>query len=185
MDAPLRRILEGDPAGRLVLIEGHYPAWGDRLRRRFEISLGPVMDRVTFLPRMDHDTFMRLLALSDVSLDSFPFSGGNTTYQALALGTPVVTLPGDYLRGRLSLAILCEAGVTECIAMDGDDYADIAIRLGTDKVWRQDVRQRIEAASEDIFDDPLFLEDAAEFLLTAQPPPADGVTPYGRDRRGD
>lgn len=170
MDAVLRRILEGDPAGRLVLIDGHYPGWSERLRLRFADSLGAVAERVTFLPRMDHDTFMRLLALADVSLDSFPFSGGNTTYQALAMGTPVVTLPGDYLRGRLSLAILCEAGVTECIAMDADDYAEIALRLGTDKGWAKDVVRRIEAASEDIFDDPVFLYDAADFLLNAKPP---------------
>lgn len=172
MDPVLRRILEGDSAGRLVLIEGHYPEWGEHLRRRFAASLGAAADRVTFVPRMDHDTFMRLLALSDVSLDTFPFSDGNTTYQALAMGTPVVTLPGDFLRGRLSLAILCEAGVTECVAMDGDDYARIAIRLGTDEDWRSDVLRRIEAGADDIFDDPLFLNDAAEFLLNAEPPQA-------------
>jgi predicted O-linked N-acetylglucosamine transferase (SPINDLY family) len=170
MDAPLRRILESDPAARLVLIEGHYPQWGERLRRRFAESLGSAAARVLFLPRQGHDDFMRLLALADVSLDSFPFSGGNTTYQALAVGTPVVTLPGDYLRGRLSLAILCELGVTDCIAMDGDDYAQIAVRLATDRDFSADVARRIEAAAKDIFDDPVFLEDAAGFLLTAAPP---------------
>lgn len=170
MDPALRRILESDPAGRLVLIEGHYPEWGGRLRRRFAESLGAAAARVLFLPRQSHDDFMRLLALADVSLDSFPFSGGNTTYQALAVGTPVVTLPGDYLRGRLSLAILCELGVTDCIAMDRDDYAEIAVRLATDRAWAADVARRIEAAAKDIFDDPVFLDDAARFLLTAAPP---------------
>jgi predicted O-linked N-acetylglucosamine transferase (SPINDLY family) len=113
---------------------------------------------------------MRLLALADVSLDSFPFSGGNTTYQALAMGTPVVTLPGDYLRGRLSLAILCELGLTDCIAMDGEDYARVAVRLATDRGWADDVARRIEEGAADIFDDPVFLGEAAEFLLTAAPP---------------
>jgi predicted O-linked N-acetylglucosamine transferase (SPINDLY family) len=170
MDSALCRILESDPAGRLVLIEGHYPEWGERLRRRFARSLGSAAGRVVFLPRQSHDDFMRLLALADVSLDSFPFSGGNTTYQALAMGTPVVTLPGDYLRGRLSLAILCELGLTDCIAMDGDDYARIAVRLATDRGWADDVARRIEAGAGDIFDDPVFLGDAADFLLTAAPP---------------
>jgi len=172
MDAPLRRILEDDPAGRIVLIEGHYPLWGELLRQRFADSLGPLADRVTFVPRLDHDDYMRLLALADVSLDSFPFSGGNTTYQALAMGTPVVTLPGDYLRGRLSLAILCALGVTECIAMDAQDYAKIAVRLANDRDWAAYVGGRIEAGARDIFDDPVFLEHAAEFLLTAAPPEA-------------
>jgi predicted O-linked N-acetylglucosamine transferase (SPINDLY family) len=173
MDPVLRRILEDDPAGRVVLIEGHYPEWGDRLRRRFAETLGPVAGRVVFVPRLDHDDYMRLLALADVSLDSFPFSGGNTTYQALAMGTPVVTLPGDYLRGRLSLAILCELGVTECVAMDGEDYAKTAVRLATDPEWMAYIARRIEAGAPDIFDDPVFLEDAAQFLLTAAPPDAE------------
>ncbi len=170
MDAALRRILEDDPAGRVVLIEGHYPLWGELLRHRFAQSLGSVADRVTFVPRLGHDDYMRLLALADVSLDSFPFSGGNTTYQSLAMGTPVVTLPGDYLRGRLSLAILCALGVTECIAMDAEDYAKIAVRLANDRDWAAYVGGRIESGAGDIFDDPVFLEEAAEFLLTAAPP---------------
>ncbi|MGD8810469.1 MAG: tetratricopeptide repeat protein, partial [Gammaproteobacteria bacterium] len=165
MDVALRRILEDDPLARVVLIEGHYPTWGEILRRRFAESLGSAANRVVFLPRLGHDDFMRMLALADVSLDSFPFCGGNTTYQALAMGTPVVTLPGDFLRGRLSLAILCALGVTETIAMNADEYARIAVRLTTDGDWAAYIAGRIEAGAPDIFDDPVFLEDAAEFLL--------------------
>ena len=60
--------------------------------------------------------------------------------------------------------------MTDCIAMDGDDYAQIAVRLATDRDLSADVARRIEAAAKDIFDDPVFLEDAARFLLTAAPP---------------
>ena len=105
MDAALKAILEGDPQGRILLLEGHDRRLGERLRERFRTTLGDVADRVIFRPRVSHDEYMRLLKLADVGLDSFPFCGGTTTYQALAMGTPVVTLPGDFLRGRVSLAI--------------------------------------------------------------------------------
>ncbi|MEM9490476.1 MAG: hypothetical protein AAGC55_15115 [Myxococcota bacterium] len=114
----------------------------------------------------------RLLAFADVSLDSFPFSGGNSTYQALAMGTPVVTLPGDYLRGRLSLAILCELGLTDCVAMDIEDYARIAVRLATDARYAKGVGRRIERGAADIFDNPVFLEEAVAFLREVEPPTA-------------
>ena len=169
MDAALRRVLERDPAGRLVLLEGHYPEWGQRLRARFARTLAGVDDRVTFLPRQDHDDYMRLLALADVCLDSFPFGGGNTTYQALAMGTPVVTLPGDYLRGRLSLAIYCHLRVLECAAATADDYADTAVRLGTDSAWRARVTTQIDNNLHRIFDDPVFLEEAERFLMSVIP----------------
>ena len=172
MDAPLAEILRQDPKGVLLLLEGQQESWGDKLRRRFAETLGPLAERAVFLSRQKHDDYMRLLALADVSLDSFPFSGGNTTYQALAMGTPVVTLPGDYLRGRLSLAIYRQMDMTDCVAEDAADYARIAVRLGTDVAYRADIEERIAAGADGIFDDPVFLQDAGDFLMTAEPPGA-------------
>ena len=170
MDAPLAAILERDPAGIIFLLEGQDRNWGAQLRQRFEETIGANAARIRFLPRQPHDGYMQLLTLSDVSLDSFPFCGGNTTYQALAMGTPVVTLPGDYLRGRLSLAIYRHLGVMDCVAGDAEEFADIAVRLGTEPAFRDDVVGRIRNNCDKIFDDPIFLEDAERFLLHATPP---------------
>jgi len=49
--------------------------------------------RVRFLPSLPHPAFLQLLKASSVVLDPFPFGGGVTTLEALAAGTPVVTLP--------------------------------------------------------------------------------------------
>ena len=43
-------------------------------------------------------TFPGSLASADVILDPLHFSGGNTTFEALAMGTPIVTLPGTFMR---------------------------------------------------------------------------------------
>ena len=172
MDAPLAEILRGDPTGLILLLEGEDRNWGQILRDRFAENLGPDTERVVFLPRQSHENYMRLLALSDVNLDSFPFCGGNTTYQSLAMGTPVVTLPGDYLRGRVSLAIYRHMEMLDCVATDPSDFARIALRLGTEPEFRQAIEKQIETSSEKIFDDPIFLRDAQDFLLTVQPRPA-------------
>jgi predicted O-linked N-acetylglucosamine transferase (SPINDLY family) len=42
----------------------------------------------------DYAAYLRVLQLSDVVLDSAPFNGYNTTLDAFAMGTPVVTLAG-------------------------------------------------------------------------------------------
>ena len=102
-------------------------------------------------------------------MDSFPFCGGNTTYQSLAMGTPVVTLPGRYLRGRVSLGIYRHMGMEELIAGDVTDYAEIAVRLGRDVEFRAGVRQKIAETCAVIFDDPVFLDDAERFLMTSTP----------------
>lgn len=171
MDEPLAGILRRDPRGIILMLEGQDSSWGRAIRDRLRPRLGIDEERVVFLPRQSHDDYMRLLALSDVSLDSFPFSGGNTTYQALAMGTPVVTLPGNFLRGRLSLAIYRHLEITDCVAADPADYAQIAVRLGTDKAFRKRVADRIEAGATRIFDDPVFLAEAGDFLLGVRPPP--------------
>jgi protein O-GlcNAc transferase len=171
MDAALAEILRGDPTGLVLLLEGQDRNWGQILRDRFAETIGPDAERIVFRPRQSHENYMRLLALSDVSLDSFPFCGGNTTYQSLAMGTPVVTLPGDYLRGRLSLAIYRHMEMMDCVAADSGDFARIALRLGTDTEFRQTIEKQIEIGNEKIFDDPIFLRDAQDFLLTVEPRP--------------
>ncbi len=57
----------------------------------------------------------------------------------------------------------------DCVAADSEDFAQIALRLGTDIEFRQAIEKRIEIGSEKIFDDPIFLRGAQDFLLTAPP----------------
>ena len=40
-----------------------------------------VLGRVVIMPQLSFDSFMRLLAVSDVMLDSFPMSGGVTSFE--------------------------------------------------------------------------------------------------------
>ena len=60
----------------------------------------------------------------------------------------MVTLPGSFMRGRQSSAILCRLDVTETIAHNQDEYVEIAVRLGLDSLvasehhsseWRADI----------------------------------------------
>ena len=55
--------------------------------------------------------------VSDVVLDTFPFGGGVTSLQTLAMGAPLVTLPSRFLRGRLTLALYRQMG---CSLRDAD-----------------------------------------------------------------
>jgi Fe-S-cluster containining protein len=82
--------------------------------------------RTRWLPYQEGPNYLALMGLADVSLDTPMWSGGNTTVQALSLDTPVVTLPGPYMRGRHSLAMLQTAGVPGLIAKDEKDYIDLA-----------------------------------------------------------
>ena len=151
-DQVLGQILEADPQGHLVVIESGTASWNDALRQRWLRTLPDASRRVRFLPSLPRADFLHLLAMADVMLDPFPFCGGNTTYEALAVGTPVVTLPGRYLRGRLTSAMYQLMGITTPIASTADEYVKLAVRLATDQDFGRDVRRSIVETRDVLFD---------------------------------
>lgn len=166
-DDILRQILEGDPDGWLLLIEDKFPARTRQVDERLADTLGACHDRVIWVPRLSKQRFFQLMTLSAVTLDTTRFTGGNTTLQSLGLGVPVVTLPAPYVRGRLTLGWLAQAGLMEMCARDPEDYARIAVRFGLDPAWRAEVVQRIEAAQPRLFGRFDVVEEIQDFLTQA------------------
>lgn len=96
------------------------------------------------LPVMPKPKFYALQSSVDVVLDSLGWSGGITTLDAINCTVPIVTYPGEFMRGRHSYAILQLLGVTETIAHSEQEYIDIAVQLGNDRSWREQIRQKIQ-----------------------------------------
>lgn len=107
--------------------------------------------------------YWNLHKLSDVVLDTIGWSGGVSTFESIACGVPVVTLPGSFMRGRQSGAILTQLGVTETIARDRTEYVDIAVQLGIDSKVRQAIIARMEEGSPNLYSDTLPVRELAEF----------------------
>jgi protein O-GlcNAc transferase len=167
MDELLHAILRRDAQGRLILIRGHYPEWADKLAGRLRRTMGEVFERVMFVPPLPSGPFMQLLATSDVMLDPLYFNGMNSSLEALATGLPVVTLPTALQRGRHTSAMYRKMGVTECIAASRDDYVNIAVRLGTDTAYRNQVRERILQRNQALYEDARVVREFERFYLSA------------------
>jgi predicted O-linked N-acetylglucosamine transferase (SPINDLY family) len=155
-DALLAHILERDPNGVIILFAGRHPnitnAFFARLAQTLRARGLEPQGRGIILPSMAHDDYLRVNMLCDAMLDTLHWSGGNTTLDALACGLPVVTLPGEFMRGRQSYGMLKCMGLEELIAKDQGDYIEIALKIGTDNAWRQQVVQRIISGSNKIFE---------------------------------
>jgi predicted O-linked N-acetylglucosamine transferase (SPINDLY family) len=117
------------------------------------------MDRVWFAPRQPFDSFLMLLRAADVVLDPLHWTGGNSTYEAFALGVPIVTWPSAFMRGRVTAAAARQAGVPEIIAASPEEYVDLALRLAHDPAWRDDLAARLRAGHADLFDDARAVRD--------------------------
>ena len=71
-----------------------------------------------------------------IALDPFPFGGGANSCDALWLGLPLVTLPGDTLVSRQGASLLDALDRKGWIARDTQDYVAIAHALAADDVVR-------------------------------------------------
>ena len=115
-----------------MLIDCPHPNWTRLLIDRLRQAYPDVAGRIVVLPRLSMDGFLHLQALADVLLDTIHFGGGNTSLEAFTFGTPIVTLPGRFLRSRITYACYEQMGILDCVAADPEDYVRIAVRLGTD-----------------------------------------------------
>lgn len=166
-DDILAGILLQDPKAVLVFIQSGPDQWRNLIEQRFASVIQERMDRVRFVPPMPREKFFSLLLMADVLLDTPHFCGGNTSIEAFALGLPVVTLPGDYLRGRLTLAMYRRMGIMECVARDPADYTRIAVKLGTNCAWRNKIKKKIEDRAASLFEDIDVVGELERFWKTA------------------
>jgi predicted SAM-dependent methyltransferase len=79
----------------------------------------------------------------DIALDSFPYNGTTTTFEALWMGVPVVTLAGKSHVSRVGLSILSRLGLDELVAQSPDDYIDKAVALANDAARRRELRRTL------------------------------------------
>jgi predicted O-linked N-acetylglucosamine transferase (SPINDLY family) len=166
-DGILSGILERDPRGRLVLVGGKVTQWADLLLQRFKRTMPEHLGRITVLPPQRQEDFINLIAVSDVMLDTIHFCGNNSNMEAFAAGTPVVTWPGEFHRGRHTLGFYKAMGIPDCVAKDSGEYVDIAVRLGTDKAYRDGIKARILARNHLLYEDMAVVREFERFFQEA------------------
>ena len=147
-------ILAARPEARLVLkYQQHYRS--DDLRRRMRdrlVAAGAKAGQIDFIDQRDGEgQFLRRYDDVDIALDTFPFSGSTTTFQALAMGVPVVTWAKDRMVSRWSAAMLAALGLESLIATSAEGYVACAL-AAADAVdaWRgrrDDIRDALAASA--------------------------------------
>lgn len=167
-DPLLGEILRQDPQGQLILIEGSHPHWAELLTQRFRRTIPDVLTRIRFLPAQPRPDFLALLGLADVMLDPLHYGGGNTSYEAFAMGTPVVTLPSPYLRARITLGQYRQMGLSEGLVVeDTVAYIRAALRLGRDPAYRAAVQAKLAAARGVLYENQGAVQAVADFIQGA------------------
>ncbi|MAF95921.1 MAG: hypothetical protein CMM60_09245 [Rhodospirillaceae bacterium] len=147
------QILKSVPSSRLLL---KYKNWYDQASLRDSVverfaACGMERDRVMFAT--SHDTLAEHLERYgevDIALDPFPFNGATTTFQALWMGVPVVSLAGETFISRMSGSILHHAGLGDLVVDTPEAYVacarDLAGNFARLRTLRADLRERLESS---------------------------------------
>jgi predicted O-linked N-acetylglucosamine transferase (SPINDLY family) len=135
-----------------------------RLERAFAALGLKASDHCVFLNGMSLSKFVAAIGQCDVFLDSIGWSGCNSALESLPQCLPIVTVPGTYMRGIHSAAILRMMGVTDTIAATIDDYVSIAARLANNPAERRSLSARIKDSQHKVYRDRACIAALQDFL---------------------
>ena len=145
------RILHRVPGARLVLKthQAADPTTAQRVRDAFA-ALGVTPDQLGLRGPSGHRAFVGEYNDIDIVLDPFPYSGGLTTCEALWMGVPTVTMPGEIFASRHSVSHLSNAGLADWVAPDVTAYIELAVRKAADiaalALLREGLRAQVKAS---------------------------------------
>lgn len=166
-DAIMAAILERDPEGVVLLVHGTQPIWSNLIWGRFKRKYPDLADRLQFVNSRPRDEFLSFLSFVDVSLDIPHFNGGNTTIEALSVHTPVVTMPSEFMRGRVCAAIYKQIGLSDLIAETPKEYVNLAVQIATDDTFRKEVKDSIADKIDGFFENENVIREWENFFLMA------------------
>ena len=165
-DELLADILKMDPKALVVLLYAPDDPWWSLLLKRWSARVGEMMQRVRALPRMTRTNYLGIVQAADVILDAPHHSSGITAYEALFLGTPLITSRSPFMRGGMTAGLYEMLGAPELVAANATAYTELAVQVASDRDTRSGIAQRLKAERSKLVCKPesanLFLKSLTE-----------------------
>ena len=142
------KLLQACPNSRL-LIEGknlQLPSFANEYADRCE-SLGIPRDRLQLLGQDTRNQYLTYHDI-DIVLDPFPLNSGTTSFDALWMGVPFVSITGTNFRSRIGTALLQALGFDQLIARNESEYIEAARLLASNTVQLNQLRMHLRKLME-------------------------------------
>lgn len=136
-------------------------------RERFA-AFGIDAARCSFLAATSIEAYLHSHAEVDFILDTFPFTGGTTTCDALWMGVPTLTLAGEHLIARQGASLMTAAGLPDWVVNDQAAFVTQAIAFAADldglAQLRASLRPRLQTSA--LFNGERFTQGFSQLLST-------------------
>jgi predicted O-linked N-acetylglucosamine transferase (SPINDLY family) len=153
------RVMEAVPGSRLFLKARQLTEASVRqsIAERFAAH-GIDEGRLILEDYVPRENYLAAYQRVDLALDPFPYTGGTTTAEALWMAVPVLTLAGERFISRQGVGLLMNAGLSDWVASDPDDYVARALAHASDLPRLSALRGNLRAQ---VLASPVY--DAARF----------------------
>ena len=123
-----------------------------------------ILDKVNFHKKKDH---LELYNKVDLALDTFPYNGVTTTFEALWMNVPVMVLKGYNFNSRCGESIIKNTKIDYLIASNTKEYIQKVIFLSQNRKKLNEMRKKLydEVLSTPLFDTKSFAKDFGDCLL--------------------
>jgi len=170
-DDIINEILIRDPNAYIIYLDGIKPYIKRMFYSRLEKTVKNNISRIHFLPHQKYlKDFLQVLCLSDVILDSYPFGGCNSSFEAFNLGKCIITMPSNYINGRFTYGMYKKMGILDAIAVNKEDFIEKAILIASDKNIRENLESTILSKKDLIFEEEDSVRDWNKLLLEFSSP---------------
>ena len=136
-------ILRSIPNSHLILKSSENIFDNNHLLKKF-FEEGIKKENIIIIDRkIETQDHLKLYDEIDVALDTFPYNGTTTTFEALWMGVPVITLSGNNHVCRVSASILQNLNLNNLISYNTTDYQKIALTITKNKSYLLNLKKNL------------------------------------------
>ncbi|KKJ76499.1 hypothetical protein WH95_11800 [Kiloniella litopenaei] len=138
-------VISGVPNSRLIIKSSGTAGdeFKDKIIGRMKAQ-GISADRIDFRGRSSYEDFLEEINEIDIGLDSFPYTGATTSFDALFMGRSYITLRGTgAVHAIVGATYLEYFGHPEFVAHSTDEYVKIAINAAKNMSQLEDIRLKL------------------------------------------
>ena len=146
------KILKNIPNSKLILkssLRFDYRVLLDKFEKYGVKNKIEILDRKNFIPTEHLNLYKKI----DVALDTFPYNGVTTTFEALWMNVPVIVMKGFNFNSRCGESIIKNSKIDFLISKDKNEYINKAIKLAEHKDLLIDIKNQL---AKTILSTPLF-----------------------------